>query len=265
MKSLTADSSSTLRARWGTRLADSRLRRRLRERPGVQGRLLAPAGAFRRLPTTAGLYFPFYHDVPTTYSRTFRSHLSAFRELGPFVSWEESIAILAGRRELTAPTFCISFDDGHRSWLDVALPILHSLDIPATFFVITDVVRRGAELTWQDCRDLAASGMSIGSHTRSHRRLAALDDPAADHEIRDSKAEIEDQIGRPVLDLAAPYGWPDRDFLDRDVRLATRAGYRSFATTRRAAMHPGDSPWGIRRQGLHPAWPLWAVRTRLHE
>jgi hypothetical protein len=55
------------------------------------------------------------------------------------------------------------------------------------------------------------------------------------------------------------------DFGDRDVRLAAEAGYRSFATTSRRAMHAGDSPMEIQRQGLHPAWPLWAVRTRIHD
>ncbi|HEU4423552.1 MAG TPA: polysaccharide deacetylase family protein [Pilimelia sp.] len=265
MKSLTAEGSSTFRTRWGTRLADSHLRRRLRARPAMQGRLLAPAGIFRRLPTTAGLYFPFYHDIPAHHAREFRDHLLTFRRLGSFVTWEESVAILTGRRSLPAPTFCLSFDDCHRSWLDVALPVLRCLDIPATFFVITGTVGQRGELTWNDCRELAAAGMGIGSHTRSHQRLAALDDSAAILEIRDSKAEIEDQIGRPVLDFAAPYGWPDRDYLARDVELARRAGYRSFATTARAVMRPGDTPWAIRRQGLHPAWPMWAVRTRLHE
>jgi hypothetical protein len=30
-------------------------------------------------------------------------------------------------------------------------------------------------------------------------------------------------------------------------------------------MHAGDEPMRINRQGLHPAWPLWAVRTRVHD
>jgi peptidoglycan/xylan/chitin deacetylase (PgdA/CDA1 family) len=265
MKSLTLPRSDALRTSWGTRLADSKLRRRLRSRPALQGRLLAPAGTFRRWPTTAGLYFPFYHDVPEQFARQFRIHLLKFRELGPFVSWDEALDILSGRREITTPTFCLNFDDGHRSWLDVVLPTLHFLGIPATFFVITDVVNRGTELSWRDCHQLVAAGMNIGSHSRSHRRLADLDDATAAREIGGSKAELEDRLGRPVLDFAAPYGWPQRDVLPRDMELAREAGYRSFATTLRTAMHPGDSPMAICRQGLHPAWPLWAVRTRVHE
>jgi len=30
-------------------------------------------------------------------------------------------------------------------------------------------------------------------------------------------------------------------------------------------MHPGDSPMFIHRQGLHPAWPILAMRTRVHD
>jgi peptidoglycan/xylan/chitin deacetylase (PgdA/CDA1 family) len=95
--------------------------------------------------------------------------------------------------------------------------------------------------------------------------LSDTDDDAAVREILDSKKEIEDQLGVEVRDFAAPYGNPAVDFLDRDLDTVRAAGYRSFATTLRDAMHPGDSPMWIQRQGLHPAWPLWAVRTRVHD
>jgi peptidoglycan/xylan/chitin deacetylase (PgdA/CDA1 family) len=252
-----------------SRLARSRLRSELRARPGLQGRVLAPAGTFRRLPRTSALYFPFYHDVPQQYAHQLRRHLEKFRSLGPFVSWDNALAILAGDRPLTAPHFCLSFDDGDRTWVDVVAPLLDELQIPATFFVITDQIspgeRRDNGLTWQDCRDLVGPGRRFGSHTRSHRRLLDLDDATAADEIRASKAEIEDRLGMTVDDFAAPYGWPERDYTDRHVDMARAAGYRSFASTFRTAMHVGDSPMFVHRQGLHPAWPLRAVMTRVHE
>jgi peptidoglycan/xylan/chitin deacetylase (PgdA/CDA1 family) len=249
-----------------SRLAKSSLRSRLRSHPGVQGRILGAAGFSKRLPTSPGLYFPFYHDVPRQYGRRFAGHLLKFRSRGQFVSWDDALEILAGRRELTGPHFCLSFDDSDRSWLDVVLPIVKSLQVPAMFFVVTDYVHSGkGGLTWRDCRELAGHGMRFGSHSKSHRPLVLLDDAEAAREIRDSKAEIEDQLGVPVLDFAAPYGWPGRDYYTRHVELATEAGYRSFANTLRSAMHPGDSPLRVHRQGLHPAWPMRAVLTRVHE
>jgi peptidoglycan/xylan/chitin deacetylase (PgdA/CDA1 family) len=257
--------SGRLVHRMAARLVRSRLRSELRARPGLQGRVLAPAGTFRRLPRTSALYFPFYHDVPAQYAGQLRRHLEKFRSLGPFVSWDDALAILAGDRPLTAPHFCLSFDDGDPTWVDVLAPLLDSLRIPATFFVISDLVNKGDRLTWQDCRDLRDAGHCVGSHTRSHRRLADLDDATAADEIRASKAEIEDRLGVAAPDFAAPYGWPDRDYTERHVEMARAAGYRSFASTFRTAMQPGDPPMFIHRQGLHPAWPLRAVMTRVHE
>jgi peptidoglycan/xylan/chitin deacetylase (PgdA/CDA1 family) len=250
---------------WRRRLARSRLRSKLRARPRMQGRVLAPAGMFKRLPQTAGLYFPFYHDVLPCYADDLRRHLVAFRQIGPMVSWDEALAVLEGRRELAGPVFCLSFDDGHPTWRDVVVPLLRELGVPATFFVTTTAIDQEGGLSWQDCRQMAAQGFSFGSHTITHRHLSEMDDGNAAREIFGSKAEIEDRIGVEVKDFAAPYGRPGVDFLDRDVRLVREAGYRSFATTLREPMHGGDSPMWIQRQGLHPAWPLWAVRTRVHD
>jgi len=250
---------------WKRRILHNRLRDELRERPRIQGHVLAPAGMFRRLPGTTGLFFPFYHDVLPRYADDLRRHLLTLGAIGAFVSWDEALDVLEGRRPLTGPCFCLSFDDGHPSWRQVVAPILRELGVPATFFLISGTVGEAGNLSWRDCRDIAAMGMSFGSHSRTHRPLAGLDDAAAAREIRDSKAEIEDHVGVPVRDFAAPYGNPAVDFGDREVRAVQAAGYRSFATTLRPAMHAGHSPMKMHRQGLHPAWPVWAVRTRVHD
>ncbi|WP_250007723.1 polysaccharide deacetylase family protein [Actinoplanes sp. M2I2] len=247
------------------RLNELELRSKLRARPRVQGRVLAPAGAFRRLPRTAGLYFPFYHDVLPEYAGDLRRHLLTFRRHGSLVSWDDALAVLAGERPLHGPVFCLSFDDGHASWRDVVVPLLRELGVPAMFFLTTGLVGRPGNLTWDDCRAIAAAGFDVGSHTVTHRRLADQDDGDAARELIDSKREIEDELGREVRDFAAPYGHPAVDYGERDLEIARSAGYRSFASTLRPAMHPGDSPLAINRQGLHPAWPLWAVRTRVHD
>ncbi|BCJ40905.1 hypothetical protein GCM10010168_47950 [Actinoplanes ianthinogenes] len=247
------------------RLNELGLRTRLRARPRTQGRVLAPAGLFRRLPSAPGLFFPFYHDVLAEYAGDLRRHLRRMSRIGTMVSWEEALAVLADERPLTEPTFCLNFDDGHLSWRDVVVPMLLELKLPATFFVTTGLIGRPGNLSWDDVRDIQRAGFAIGSHTVTHHRLADQDDDEVWHEIADSKAELEDELGIEIRDFAAPYGYPRVDFTEREVRAAERAGYRSFSSTLRPAMHPGDSPMGIHRQGLHPAWPLMAVRTRVHD
>ncbi|MEU4692549.1 polysaccharide deacetylase family protein [Actinoplanes sp. NPDC023714] len=247
------------------RLNELGLRSRLRARPRTQGRILAPAGLLRRLPSAPGLYFPFYHDVLPQYAADLRHHLRTLQAIGPMLDWDDALAVLSGDKPLTGPMFCLSFDDAHPSWRDVAAPILLEMKVPAMFFLTSGMVGRPGNLTWADCRELAAAGFRFGSHTVTHHRLADQDDETAAREIVDSKREIEDELGAEVRDFAAPYGHPAVDYRERDVRIAREAGYRSFASTLRPAMHPGDSPACIRRQGLHPAWPIMAVRTRVHD
>ena len=247
------------------RLNELGLRSRLRARPRLQGRILAPAGLRRRLPSAPGLYCPFYHDVPAEFAGDLRRHLRALQRIGPMVSWDTALRILAGREPLTGPVFALSFDDAHPTWRDVAAPLLLEMRVPAMFFLTSGLVGQPGNLTWQDCRDLVAAGFDFGSHTVTHHRLADQDDDAAAREITGSKHEIEDELGVPIVDFAAPYGHPAVDFRDRDVRVARDAGYRSFATTLRPAMRAGHSPMFIHRQGLHPAWPIMAVRTRVHD
>ncbi|SDT49964.1 polysaccharide deacetylase family protein [Actinoplanes derwentensis] len=247
------------------RLNELGLRSRLRARPRLQGRILAPAGLRKRLPSAPGLYFPFYHDVPAEYADDLRRHLRALLRIGPMVTWDESLRFLSGEKTLTGPVFCLSFDDAHVTWRDVAAPVLLEMRVPAMFFLTSGLVGQPGNLSWQDCRELVSAGFDFGSHTISHHRLADQDDDAAAREITGSKHEIEDELGVEIKDFAAPYGHPAVDFRERDVRVATEAGYRSFSTTLRAAMHAGDSPMWIRRQGLHPAWPIMAVRTRVHD
>jgi peptidoglycan/xylan/chitin deacetylase (PgdA/CDA1 family) len=109
-------------------------------------------------------------------------------------------------------------------------------------------------MTWEDCRALQAAGMTVGSHSRSHARLANLDRAQALAELTDSKRAIEHAIGRECRHFCAPYGLPGKDFDSmRDPALAREAGYASFATGVRGAM-TGPEPFLLKRDHLLANW-----------
>lgn len=148
-------------------------------------------------------------------------------------------------------TAAVTFDDAFRSVRDVAAPVLARLGVPATVFVPTALIggetamvwaglerwARGPDaheligLSWTQLAELAQAGWEIGSHTRTHRRLPALDDGALSAELVGSRAECAAQMGRTCDALAYPYGAVDA----RVVAAAATAGYRA------AASPPG--PW----------------------
>jgi peptidoglycan/xylan/chitin deacetylase (PgdA/CDA1 family) len=140
----------------------------------------------------------------------------------------------------------VTFDDGYRSVLELAKPILDRHGYPGTLFVPTDwpdadrpMDWRGIDrwlgtpheqeltpLTWPELRELAAAGWEIGSHTCSHPLLTELEEQALARELRDSKARIEAELGRRCSSLAYPYGGVDA----RVANAVHEAGYQWAAT-----------------------------------
>ena len=79
-------------------------------------------------------------------------------------------------------------------------------------------------LSASDLRRLAASGMTMGAHTRTHPVLSLCSDAEAHREIQESKIEIERTVGRPVWAFAYPFGNPGT-MGQREFRFAEQAGF----------------------------------------
>jgi peptidoglycan/xylan/chitin deacetylase (PgdA/CDA1 family) len=157
-------------------------------------------------------------------------------------------------------TFAVTFDDGYRSVLLEALPVLDRLGVPATLF--PNIVYLDAEelkvgpalhrwldspfrselesLTWDEVRELANRGWEIGSHTVTHPYLTRVSDDQLERELVESKRRLEQELGRPCETLAYPSG--DHD--ERVMAAAERAGYRlAAALPRRLPSTPHPLSW----------------------
>ncbi len=114
-------------------------------------------------------------------------------------------------------TVAITFDDCYRDNL-AAARVLAEHSLPATFFVPTAYVgtdhvfpwdrglKRMPNLTWEDVDEMQQLGFEIGSHTVTHADLGAVSEDEARREIVESKAVLENRLGRRVRWLAYPFG-----------------------------------------------------------
>jgi peptidoglycan/xylan/chitin deacetylase (PgdA/CDA1 family) len=111
----------------------------------------------------------------------------------------------------------ITFDDGYRSVLEVALPWLVRFGYPAVLFVPTDFVGRTNLFDlesepeeplcdWDDLRELVRHGVAVESHGASHRTFSELTPSERAAELEGSKAALEAELDRPVQLFAYPYG-----------------------------------------------------------
>ncbi len=102
-------------------------------------------------------------------------------------------------------------------------------------------------LDWDQVREMADTGIEIGSHGCSHRILTRLSSEEAEEEFVGSKAEIERRVGRVVQHFAFPNGAANGALLTS----AATAGYRTACLGEPGA---GAGRFGIRalrRLGMH--------------
>ena len=122
----------------------------------------------------------------------------------------------------------ITFDDGFRSDLTLALPIMERWGFRPVSFVTVDYVGRYGYLAWNDVRALSDAGGSIQSHTCSHALLPMLPTEMVRHELRESRVILEQVTGRQVKSLSLPGG----GISGRVRRLVQEEGYRYLFTSR---------------------------------
>lgn len=128
--------------------------------------------------------------------------------------------------------FAVTFDDGYADCLELALPALRSRGVPATVFVVSKAVGGRADwdggapiLSRDGLRELQTEGIFIGSHGRSHRRLAGLPRHELESEVRGSKGDLEDLLGMAVRHIAYPHHSFDGDV----VEVVREGGYDGAA------------------------------------
>lgn len=125
-----------------------------------------------------------------------------------------SVKTWAGNKKAA---FSFSFDDGFKTQIDNAAPVLDKYGFKGTFYVIAgSLVDQGQQLiwrygTWDGFKRLADEGHEIGSHTMTHPDLTKLaqgdiyTQGTLDYELYQSKKIIEQKIGHKVITLGYPF------------------------------------------------------------
>ena len=155
----------------------------------------------------------------------FGEHLKRLKKRGLQVcSVRDAVAGDAMGKHIVACTF----DDGHISNYEYAFPALLANGMAADFFINPTTVGKKNYVTWSALREMDKAGMSIQSHSYTHRYLEELNQEEIHNELAKSKAVIEDKIGSPVTVFAPPGGR-----INSTVhRLARAVGYKTVCVSR---------------------------------
>lgn len=161
---------------------------------------------------------PMPADIDITPER-FETHLrwlSRGRKVVPLVE-----TLSKSRKEHIV---ALTFDDGYRDNLTVALPILETFSLPMTLFVVVGFIGQEGYLSGAELRELANHPLiTIGAHGLSHRDFNRMTVDEARFELVESRRLLEEIIGKTV-DLMA---WPFGECTVELERLCAAAGYRA--------------------------------------
>jgi peptidoglycan/xylan/chitin deacetylase (PgdA/CDA1 family) len=144
------------------------------------------------------------------------------------LEWFQEILDVAPQHEVS-----ITFDDGNRSDLELALPALSERGLSARFFPLTGRIGAANYLSAEDIARLRDAGMSIGSHGCEHRDWRTLDDRELHEELTTSRRTLAEIVAADITEAACPFGSYDR----RVLRALDRACYRRVFTSDGGA-HP---------------------------
>lgn len=173
--------------------------------------------------------------------RRFEQQLHWLARWRQVVTLEEALKT-PGRRRVA-----ITFDDGFRDNLTVALPLLEKFQLPMTLFVTAGFVDHDDYLSTEELREISRHPLvTIGAHGLWHRHFTKLTPADARFELLESRRLLEVMTGQPVQFMAWPYGECDEAL----EQLSAECGYRAS--------------WSVWK-GSNTTHSLWRVPLGRHD
>lgn len=230
--------------------------------------ILTRAGQLIRGRTVVLCYHSVRHRqlLPISTSAThFEQHLAWLSQTCEVVPLSSVLRPRPDPAPSDRPRAVITFDDGYRDNLRVALPLLAAYGLPASVFVTSGLLEddpytvsrfekalgttaEGIEpLDDAGLRELAASGIDVGAHTHTHRRLSKLSTTEVRRELTQAKEILEDVIQRPVASMSFPYGRPGYAYTATTIEQVRGAGYALAASLKYRGVTSRDCPLDIPR------------------
>jgi peptidoglycan/xylan/chitin deacetylase (PgdA/CDA1 family) len=163
----------------------------------------------------------------------------------------------------------VTFDDGYTCFDEHAWPVLRTRDMGATVFLVAGQI--GGTNAWESDElslpllgaprivALQAEGVVFGSHSVTHRPLARIPPREAVEELRASRVQLGELLGRDVDVFAYPFS----NQSGKVRALARDAGYRCAVRGKGRMNSTSVDPFGLRRIKIEPTTTIESLERTL--
>ena len=162
----------------------------------------------------------------------FTEHLEEFSKLDyNVVSLEYIIDSFNTETILPKNTIAITIDDGHKSIITKAWPLLKQYNFPVTVFISTAPIDAKSTnyLSWDEIRQLKKEGVDIGAHSNTHPHMYKLSTEDIKKEIEFSNKRYLKELNEVPKLFAYPFGEANKKTFDiiKDYKFKAAFGQHS--------------------------------------
>ena len=183
---------------------------------------------------TRGVLVLNYHKIDNKHHSLsvrvadFEQHMAWLKQYGyTSITPDELYDFITCGAELPEKPVMITFDDGYEDNYTNAYPIMKKYGFTGTIFVVTSFLGKYPNyLTWAQAQELEENGFNIESHTVTHQSMTDASDEKIKKELEDSKAAIQEHLGKESKYFAYPTGTYNLHI----AQMAKDAGYRAAFT-----------------------------------
>lgn len=140
----------------------------------------------------------------------FRAHISELMS-GSYniLSLSEVVKSQKNEDKLLERTVVLTFDGGHSSIRDRAIPLMLENNIPFTLFISTDHIDRNTSqyMKWDDLKKLAKNKLvTFGIHPASYTRLAREPESEIARQVNKARTRFREELGFVPQFFSYPFG-----------------------------------------------------------
>lgn len=171
------------------------------------------------------------------------------------ISLYQLASALANVATLPEKSVILTFDDGHRDNYENAFPLLQEFGMTATFFIITDLPDEWNEqyMTWPMIQEMAAAGMDMEIHTRSHPDLRERD---ADY-LADQIGYAQDRLAAETQKTPRFLAYPGGAYDDATIAAVQQLDLWGAVRTSFGIEHQFDRRYKLDRVRVRNSTSLW--------
>jgi peptidoglycan/xylan/chitin deacetylase (PgdA/CDA1 family) len=190
------------------------------------------------------------HDNNVTSPATFESQLKALKDAGYYtVTPAEAYEILTTNKKPAQKMVWLTFDDGAIDFYNTVYPLLKKYNMKATSFLVTGEMTEASHFSVAQMKEMAQSGLvSFESHTQNHRDLSTLNEASQMAELKQSKEELDRDLGQNTTVICYPSGKNN----EITEKVAKELGYKLGLTVNYGYAANSDGLFKLARMRMFP-------------